>query len=88
MPSTGAAVNVNCMIYLMLKVFFLVKHCLLRYISIVCFFQLIKHAWENLQTRSKIENPHSAINYLSYKSPGIMQILLVSQAIDIELPSG
>ena len=53
---------------LMSKVFSHLQTCLLRYISTVCFLSLMKQARENLQARSKnkIENQHSAINYLSY----------------------
>ena len=40
---------------------------------------------KKIQTSCKIENPHH--NYLPKKSPDRMQILLISPAMDFELPS-
>ena len=58
--------------------------CLLRYISSL-FSPSYVAFMEKIEARSKIEYPHSIMNYLPQKSKDIMKILLILLAMDFVL---
>ena len=45
-----------------------------RYISVVCFPQLIKYTWKKIQTMSKIKNPQSIINWTASSEFGTYRL--------------